>query len=553
MRLTRVISCLLMILMLTLSAVTAQEGDYDGDGVPDNEDYCFSEPGTVELNGCTVETFPDFDQDRVADPVDSCPNEPGLTTNSGCVEGVIPDFDSDGLPDAQDACPREYGEGANGCPPDADGDLITDFADACPMQAGISVNLGCPEGVNPPDADADGVPDLYDGCLGEVGVMETGGCADTDGDGVVDQFDVCPDQAGETAFSGCIITTEITLPANLAAISAANAVSAAEVGRLIVGSSRITLGGNNVLAVRGDNQVYLYDLTQAALTPTILTDTGFPDYPIALSATGAYLAMLDFPDDFSTPPYVQIRDGFSGDLLFQLVPPPDNNGQAVGISGFAFSPTDPALLAIAPLTGNAETVGVNVPIYDVASNSLITQFTMPGGAVNIAFSRDGSRLALDTSETETMAVYLFDPSLQTQVGRIVTTSELHFAGTPLAFNGDGSRLAIGYPDGSVHLWDTPVGADPSERVAVDLFGENEIVSAVAYSGDVIAVAGGVPFSGGLRGDEVFSIVLLNAETGEALARWDAHETLIRDLVFNNDGTLLISGADTSVRFWGVGG
>ncbi|MBE2268382.1 MAG: thrombospondin type 3 repeat-containing protein [Anaerolinea sp.] len=550
MRFTRLL-LLLLILLLASAATAQQEGDYDGDGIPDNEDYCIAEPGTADYNGCTAATFPDYDQDTVGDPVDSCPNDQGLPDNSGCPAGVVPDYDSDGLTDSLDACPREYGDGADGCPPDADGDRIPDFTDACPFEAGVSVNLGCPDGTTPPDADGDNVVDLYDACPAAPGARELGGCPDVDADGVIDVVDACPDQAGTPDFFGCVESTTTTLPAALTPISAGNAASLAEVGRLVVGTPRIALLHDR-LAVRAGTNVSVYDLNAAPnLSPVLTANTGSTGYAVAVSAN--FVATLDLPTDFTTPPFVQIRDGATGAPRFQLVPPADARGQAAGVSAFAFNPTNPDVLAVAPLTGSAELVGVRVPLINVATNTTLAEFPLPSGAVNLAFSRDGSRLAVDTTTETTMAVYLFDPVAGIQVGGINTTGEIHFAGTPLAYNRDGTRLAIGYPDGSVHLWDTPRAGLPAEAFSAPLFNDGEIVSAVAFSpdGTLIAAAGGLPFSGGLTGNEEFSIVVIDAATGAEVARWSGHQSLIRDLVFNDAGTLLVSAADTTVRFWGI--
>ncbi|MEK7256173.1 MAG: outer membrane beta-barrel protein, partial [Bacteroidota bacterium] len=52
-------------------------------------------------------------------------------------EEVIADADADGLPDAQDHCPNEAGTlQANGCP-DADGDGIANGEDDCPVEKGL--------------------------------------------------------------------------------------------------------------------------------------------------------------------------------------------------------------------------------------------------------------------------------------------------------------------------------------------------------------------------------------------------------------------------------
>ncbi len=56
--------------------------DSDGDGVPDSEDACPTQPGPAEYDGC-----PDSDGDQVPDNLDKCPNEPGPAENGGCPWG----------------------------------------------------------------------------------------------------------------------------------------------------------------------------------------------------------------------------------------------------------------------------------------------------------------------------------------------------------------------------------------------------------------------------------------------------------------------------------
>ena len=56
--------------------------DSDGDGIPDSEDACPTQPGPAEFDGC-----PDTDGDQVPDNVDKCPNEPGPAENGGCPLG----------------------------------------------------------------------------------------------------------------------------------------------------------------------------------------------------------------------------------------------------------------------------------------------------------------------------------------------------------------------------------------------------------------------------------------------------------------------------------
>ena len=53
--------------------------DRDGDGVPDSEDLCPTEPGAADLDGC-----PDSDDDGIPDREDKCPKKPGPPENDGC-------------------------------------------------------------------------------------------------------------------------------------------------------------------------------------------------------------------------------------------------------------------------------------------------------------------------------------------------------------------------------------------------------------------------------------------------------------------------------------
>ncbi|MEP7290649.1 MAG: thrombospondin type 3 repeat-containing protein [Chloroflexota bacterium] len=548
---------MLVLIALMATAVVAQEPDADGDNIPDSTDFCWLQPGTADFSGCTAETFPDFDQDGVGDPADTCVDQAGAADNSGCPIGVTPDIDLDGIPDSADSCPREAGEAANlGCPPDADADGIPDDADACPDQAGEGFNLGCADGVRPLDSDGDGVPDLLDACPDQAGTNDLGGCADGDGDGVPDSFDTCPEQPGQSDLFGCAPVLSTTLPSGTEALTAANAGSIVEVGRLVVGIPRIGVSGG-VLALRGSDDLLTYDLSAATLTPLVTVNTGWSGYPVAISGDAAFLASLEFPADFSTPPFVQIRDGATGAPLYQIASPQGETGAGLGIANFAFDPALP-LLALAETSGGGFTngVGTSVLLWDVANNRSAGQLDQPNIVINLAFSGDGTKLATDSAEGDSMILTLWDVGTQARLTSFATTAILHFMGTPMALNQDGSRVAIGMPDGSVSLR-LIVGENAGEAYAVHPFSAEagEVVSAIAFSpdGSLIAVAGGVPFSGGLSGSEQFPIFVLDANSGATLARLDGHASLIHDLAFTRDGRFLISAGDSSVKFWGMGG
>ena len=144
-----------------------EQGDRDGDGIPDVIDICPDDPedrdGFDDDDGC-----PDYDNDEdgIRDVLDACPNEPedfdNFQDEDGCPD---PDNDGDGIWDRRDRCPgtdktvrdnidtkEDYDgfEDTDGCPDlDNDGDGIPDVADACPNVPenfnGVEDNDGCPD------------------------------------------------------------------------------------------------------------------------------------------------------------------------------------------------------------------------------------------------------------------------------------------------------------------------------------------------------------------------------------------------------------------------
>ncbi|GAB4301428.1 MAG: hypothetical protein Kow0098_29550 [Ignavibacteriaceae bacterium] len=128
--------------------------DKDGDGVPDDRDFCPKTPQgvTVDEFGCPV----DIDKDGVPDYIDVCPGTPAnITVDS---HGCPVDSDGDGVPDYLDICkdtPLNVKVDSRGCPIDTDNDGVPDYKDKCPgTPAGTEVDRkGCeviPEIQEPP-------------------------------------------------------------------------------------------------------------------------------------------------------------------------------------------------------------------------------------------------------------------------------------------------------------------------------------------------------------------------------------------------------------------
>lgn len=169
---------------ITLGFRLGKEKDTDEDGIPDKDDKCPEEPGTIENEGCPEEPateeeedeFGDRDKDGIINKDDKCPDEAGPEENLGCPWG---DTDGDGIRDDIDKCPNVSGLASNeGCPlTDRDNDGVVDNKDKCPDIAGAISNEGCPK------------------------TLETG--QDRDRDGILDADDRCPDIPGIRAKDGC--------------------------------------------------------------------------------------------------------------------------------------------------------------------------------------------------------------------------------------------------------------------------------------------------------------------------------------------------------------
>lgn len=103
-----------------------QEGDQDGDGIPDAQDLCptvFSAPMMLD-NSSQADT----DQDGVGDACDVCPFD---ANTESCTPPDPNDRDGDGIPNAEDNCPSV----ANPDQADADSDGKGDACDPCPQES----------------------------------------------------------------------------------------------------------------------------------------------------------------------------------------------------------------------------------------------------------------------------------------------------------------------------------------------------------------------------------------------------------------------------------
>jgi len=135
------------------------EGDTDGDCVPNEEDVC---PGYDDSE--------DMDEDGIPDGCDECPNDFGESENGCPTDDCLLDDDGDGVGNCVDICPG-YDDTI-----DYDGDGIPDGCDQCPEEAADTEN-GCPvDDCSLSDTDEDGVNDCDDKCIDIPGSSENDGC-----------------------------------------------------------------------------------------------------------------------------------------------------------------------------------------------------------------------------------------------------------------------------------------------------------------------------------------------------------------------------------------
>ena len=73
-----------------------------------------------------------------------------------------------------------------------------------------------------------------------------------------------------------------------------------------------------LLALRSSDDLLTYDLSAGTLAPAITVNTGWSGYPVAVSSDARFLATLEFPTDFSTPPFIQVRDGVTGAPAYRI-------------------------------------------------------------------------------------------------------------------------------------------------------------------------------------------------------------------------------------------
>jgi len=195
-----------------------QDEDSDGDGIPDDDEYdwCVTEGGTApcDTDGDGVPDWQDDDDDGdgipSADEYDWCVAEGGTapcdTDGDGTPDYLDDDDDGDGIPTDEE---YDWCNPPGPVPCDADGDGIPDYLDDDDDGDGVPSDLECPGGPPCQDTDGDGLPDYLDDDDDGDGIPSQDECPagppcpDSDGDGTPDYLDEDDDDDGIPTADEC--------------------------------------------------------------------------------------------------------------------------------------------------------------------------------------------------------------------------------------------------------------------------------------------------------------------------------------------------------------
>jgi WD40 repeat protein len=189
----------------------------------------------------------------------------------------------------------------------------------------------------------------------------------------------------------------------------------------------------------------------------------------------------------------------------------------------AFSPRDKVLATAGP---------EHVALWSLKLPSPSLVWTQAWRDVSgLAFAPDGETFAFATKDQR---VFVFDATTRTMRKTMAARGEP----SEVAFNPDGSRLAVSHWNGAVAIYDPATGAE----IAV-LTNHTKWVASLAFSRQAPILATGSADQG---------IRLWDTQTWKETASFKGHMNLVDSIAVSPDGRWLASGSkDRSVRIWNL--
>jgi eukaryotic-like serine/threonine-protein kinase len=274
-----------------------------------------------------------------------------------------------------------------------------------------------------------------------------------------------------------------------------------------IGGLAFNSTGDRIASASGDKTVKVWDTKTGAEIMT-LTGHSASVSGVAFSPDGAKIASTSSGDKT-----VRIWDSRTGEQIKVV------NHAYPEVRRLAFSPDGTRLAAV--------TYGSYL-LWDTQTWEIIAEVRAHSRVVRcVSFSPDGTQFATAGDSTE---IKLWD----TRTGNLINTLSGHAKTVwGVAFSPDGTRLVSGSRDGTVRIWNTHGDND------LTLGGHSTHVHCVAFSSDGRQLASGSE-----------SIILRDAQTGDAKFKLNGHTAKVNELSFSPNGTRLASASDdNTVRLW----